>query len=810
MAHRESNALARMTAKSKALLVLVLLVLGSTMITSTNSKMADLPRTVGVKAALAQMSNSNASFTISARPNSATVPPGGSHVWNITLDSLNGFAGSVNVTLTYDSQHLTLAPEKLRETLVAGSSSRFIVSASTTVGTPLGSYPIILAATNGTIKRSTTLTLRVADLPVIISVSQITTDTNASTTIVGQGFGDMPPKKSLNVDGSVDTLEDRVTPSLAVWDGCADMNCSSGWSWQAGHNGNTIGVFVGNWSDTEIVLRGFGSHSLGPGQRTSQGCKGSKAWAICAGDTITIGVWGPNSTGRTLYSQIAIPPFSGPDFHLTASPTMLAITPSTSASSKVTVSSVNKFAGTVQLSASYTQSQLVVRGLPARVKLSAGGPGMTNSSTITVSFRSGSNVNPDIYTVNIIATNGTTTRSVQLVVDLSNPRETLAGVKCSPQSVAESSTTACTATVISISGTGAPAGNATFSSTGLGSFTPTSGVCSLHAVAPNIETCKVNYSPSGTAGTNQTIAVAYSGDSAHDSSLGTSVISILARRSSSLLMLSCTPDSLPVGSESQCVAIVEGSLPSGTVAFFLGAGDGFLLPGSCVLVSGMCSTSVRVVSPGIVTLEAQYSGDSGNNPTAGSAQLIVEMPVNAAGFDSVTLMVANGAFVSDQTSATRVSVTVTGSTAVDGTRVAVVTQRLTGVKNSVGTLNLNDVSYYDVLVAGITDGSAVVCITSQTVDSSTSMVYWSGSAWYAATNVGVNGQRVCGTIPVSELAGTVLAIGNSSSQSSSPFLSPILAFGLALAVGGFAGLLLARSWSKRRGSRYPLQMDFVG
>jgi hypothetical protein len=78
----------------------------------------------------------------------------------------------------------------------------------------------------------------------------------------------------------------------------------------------------------------------------------------------------------------------------------------------------------------------------------------------------------------------------------------------------------------------------------------------------------------------------------------------------------------------------------------------------------------------------------------------------------------------------------------------------------VGTVSLSGAKYYDVVVTGVASGNAKVCINYATASSSTTMQYWSGTAWTSATGITVNGGTICGQIPVSALTGTNIAVGN--------------------------------------------------
>jgi hypothetical protein len=119
--------------------------------------------------------------------------------------------------------------------------------------------------------------------------------------------------------------------------------------------------------------------------------------------------------------------------------------------------------------------------------------------------------------------------------------------------------------------------------------------------------------------------------------------------------------------------------------------------------------------------------------------------------DSATMM--------DQTSLTGVSVSITGSSAPDGTSVTIATTKLGGVSTDVIQVGTSPAAYYDVNVQGISDGTATVCITNSGLLGQTTMQYWNGAQWVMATDVVVSGNTICGNIPVSALTGTPIAIG---------------------------------------------------
>ncbi len=102
-------------------------------------------------------------------------------------------------------------------------------------------------------------------------------------------------------------------------------------------------------------------------------------------------------------------------------------------------------------------------------------------------------------------------------------RTTTTKVECNPASVATGVATSCTATVTDTNaGTvSTPTGTVSFSSNGVGAFSPTT-TCTLVTVSTGIASCTVSYTPSATG--TQTITGNYGGDASHaSSSKGTSL-----------------------------------------------------------------------------------------------------------------------------------------------------------------------------------------------------------------------------------------------------------------------------------------------
>jgi hypothetical protein len=131
--------------------------------------------------------------------------------------------------------------------------------------------------------------------PVISSVSSIAPVLRQNIVISGSGFGDIQPQLMNLSDGSVATLVGGTAPVIRIYD-------IEGWnSWEAGCEDSQwvpkslIGVYLKKWSDTEIVLGGFG---------TSLNINGQGPWNIEAGDPLIVNVQTAN--GHAAYATTVV------------------------------------------------------------------------------------------------------------------------------------------------------------------------------------------------------------------------------------------------------------------------------------------------------------------------------------------------------------------------------------------------------------------------------------------------------------------------------------------------------------------------
>ncbi len=100
-------------------------------------------------------------FALSAAPPILCVNPGIDAAASISVQSVDGFAGTVNLAASVDPP-VTISPIPSSETLVAGQTTSFNITISTTTSTPLYTYYIRISGISGGIFHQTTVQLTVA------------------------------------------------------------------------------------------------------------------------------------------------------------------------------------------------------------------------------------------------------------------------------------------------------------------------------------------------------------------------------------------------------------------------------------------------------------------------------------------------------------------------------------------------------------------------------------------------------------------------------------------------------------------------
>ena len=127
--------------------------------------------------------------------------------------------------------------------------------------------------------------------PVISSVSPISAELLQTITIQGSDFGNIQPQLLNLGDGSVDTVGGGTTPIIKIYDEGSLKGWEAGVQDGPTTGSDSIGIIVVSWSDTEIVLGGFGS-----------ALNTNSQWTLSPGDPLLIEVQTTN--GQATFNTV--------------------------------------------------------------------------------------------------------------------------------------------------------------------------------------------------------------------------------------------------------------------------------------------------------------------------------------------------------------------------------------------------------------------------------------------------------------------------------------------------------------------------
>ena len=390
-------------------------------------------------------------FTISAT-SPAPVQAGTSVTSTITVSPLNGFTGTVNLT---DTVPLNLTCGSISPTTITSSGIATVSCSSTTAST----YTLFVTGAIGTLSHTTTATFTITDFSIsatspapvqagasansTITISAVngftgsisltdaipaslvcgvltpTTVTNAGTVTVSCS-STVKATYSLTITGTSGTLSHNATATFTV----TDFNISA-----TSPNAANVGVpatsnitisafngFTGTISLTDTVPSGLTCGAITPATVTGSGNATVACNSSIAGNyTLTL-----TGASRSL-TRTATATFRFQDFTISASPPA-AFNVGSNATSTVTVTGLNQFAGTVTLSDSAPSGLTCGAITPINV---SGSGSATVSCTATLAGN---------YTLTIMGsssslshTTNTIFRFVDYAVTATTPAPTLAG-----------------------------------------------------------------------------------------------------------------------------------------------------------------------------------------------------------------------------------------------------------------------------------------------------------------------------------------------------------------------------------------------
>jgi uncharacterized membrane protein len=448
---------------------------------------------VTLEAATLASGNSTPDYNISASPATVTVAAGNNASYTTTVTALNGFSGSVALSI---SGLPVGASASFNPTSVAGSGSSAL---SVTVGSGVasGTYPLTITGTSGTLVHTTNVTLIVAPVGAG-SLTGVLATPSGTQQLTTQGTLDWA-HWGISSPSSFDhktAVTQQISNYTAVGNGTVAQygNDPIGFTWTDGtptssatntttgiyvagvNNGfritapadtttRTLQVYVGVWSAQGTIVAHLSDGSavdytdstLNNSTDTTNGLYTFNYRAASSGQTLSItfttaqqyNQWG-NVTLQA--ATLALP--AGPDFSLAASPSTQSAAAGGSATYTATVTPVNGFNGTVTLSAS---------GLPTGVTASFSPATVAGSGSSTATITVGSGVAAGSYPLTITGTSGSLTHSANVTLTVPAADFSIAATP-STQTAGPGGGTTYTATITPLNGF---SGTVTLSASGL-------------------------------------------------------------------------------------------------------------------------------------------------------------------------------------------------------------------------------------------------------------------------------------------------------------------------------------------------------
>jgi len=164
-------------------------------------------------------------FTVSATPSSRTAAPGNRKTYTVNVAFLNGFNTSVSFSVSGlpSGATGTFSPSSV----VRSASST--LSVTTSKATPIGSYPLTITATSGTLTHTTQVMLVVADFSISVSPSSQAVSRGADTTygVTVTPLGPFVGTVTFKVTGSPALTSSSFNPTSVTGSGSSTLTISS-------------------------------------------------------------------------------------------------------------------------------------------------------------------------------------------------------------------------------------------------------------------------------------------------------------------------------------------------------------------------------------------------------------------------------------------------------------------------------------------------------------------------------------------------------------------------------------------------------
>lgn len=314
-------------------------------------------------------------FSVSLNPTSGSVVRGSSATSTVTVSLVSGNPASTSLTASVTGTGVTVGVNPTSGNPTYTST----LTITTTSSTPTGSYTVTVTGTSGTLTHSATYALTVTapaqpDFSLSVSPTSVTVSQGSSgTTTV--------TLTSLNSFSGTMTLSNSAPPSGTT----------------ASFSPATVTLASGGTGTSTLTFTASTTATTGTFTITVTGTSGSLTHSATVSLTVTT--------------------TAPPDFSISASPTTVTVIQGSSATSTITLRSLNGFSGTVTLSHSATPSGTTGTFSPTTVTLVSGGTG-----TSTITFSASPTATTGTFTITITGTSGTLTHSatITLTVNLND------------------------------------------------------------------------------------------------------------------------------------------------------------------------------------------------------------------------------------------------------------------------------------------------------------------------------------------------------------------------------------------------------
>src|SRR5438876_1150900 len=319
-------------------------------------------------------------FTMSAHPNTLTIPQGSAGKSIILLTSVNGFQGNVTLSppvscLAIGCPQYTIRPTVVQ--LAANQNATGGFTIYTFSQTPLATYNVTVTGTSGSISHSVDVTFTVVSSA---PAPDFTMTANPSSLNIPAGTTGKSTIVLTSLNGFSGTVNLYASPSPL----CPSPACST-WSIDP-----TSVNLVPNGTAT-ATLSIFGGTQGGYGNVTVYGSSGSLSHSVIVSFKIS----------------------PSPDFTITLSPSSQTVRKGSTATFTIRVTGTNGFNNTIDLTATIAP---VTRHGPAISLPSPVGPYST--STLTVSTTRSTQLGT--YTITVTATSGSLTHTSTVTVTVTS------------------------------------------------------------------------------------------------------------------------------------------------------------------------------------------------------------------------------------------------------------------------------------------------------------------------------------------------------------------------------------------------------